>query len=192
MRDVRVVSSETGGKVLVEFRFKALDQLLDASDPYPLPERELTEFAEEYIAGYLEEYRLKNLSGLIINLPQDQLSPELSSLLPDTIRRQFTSRLQDLNHEARLSLREGRISLGIAAFNAAIGVLFILLFADRLDSPVFLLLGGLITILNWVTIWGTYEHFAYDYRNLKRRQRIYRTIAGMEIRITGAIPAHAT
>jgi len=185
MRDVRVVSAETGEKVLVEFQFKALDQLLDPSDPSPLPERELTEFAEGYIAGYLEEYRLANLSGLIVSLPEDQLSPELSDLLPDTIRRQFAFRIQDLDHEARLSRREGKISLGIAIFNAAIAVLFVELFSDYLHLPAVLLLGGLVTILNWVTIWDTYEYFAYDYRHLEHRRRIYRKIPGIEIRVAG-------
>ncbi len=185
MRDVRVASFERDDAVHVEFRFKALDQLLDSTDPSPLPERELTEFAEGYISGYLRECRLQNLAGLVISLPQNQVSPEMLMLLPDTIRRQFRFRLSDLDHETRLSLREGKISLAIAVFNAAIAVLFVSVFASYLESLVVILLGGLVTILNWVTIWDTYEYFVYDYRHLVHRRRIYRKIPTLEIRVLG-------
>ncbi|RXE56755.1 hypothetical protein ABH15_00845 [Methanoculleus taiwanensis] len=183
MRDVRVARFERAGVMHVEFRFKALDQLLDPADSSPLPERELTEFAEEYIFGYLRECRLQNLAGLNISLPQDQVSPEMQMLLPDTIRRQYLFRLSDLDHETRLSLREGRISLAIAVFNATIAVLFFSIFASYLESLVVILLGGLITILNWVTIWNTYEYFVYDYRHLMHRRRIYRKVPALEIKV---------
>ena len=49
------------------------------------------------------------------------------------------------------------------------------------DNPVVLLLGGRVTILNWGTVWDTYEYFAYDYRQLRRKKIIYRKIADMDI-----------
>ena len=51
MREIAVKRSESDGMVALELKFKALDQLLDPEDPHPLPERELTELAEETIAG---------------------------------------------------------------------------------------------------------------------------------------------
>ena len=44
---------------------------------------------------------------------------------------------------------------------------------------------GFLTILNWVTIWHTYEHFLYDYRNLARKRRIFRKIIKIPIIIRG-------
>lgn len=43
MREIGVRTEEQGGTVVFTFRFKALRQLLDAGDPVPLPETELTE-----------------------------------------------------------------------------------------------------------------------------------------------------
>ncbi len=126
----------------------------------------------------------KNLAGLIISLPEDQLSPEMPTQFPDTVRRQSMFRSFDLDHEIQLSLCEGKISLAIAIPNAAIAVLFVSISASSIESFV-LLLGGLITILNRVTIWDTYEYFAYGYRHPLRKRRIYRKISHLEIRIPG-------
>lgn len=45
------------------------------------------------------------------------------------------------------------------------------------------LLTGLVTTLNWVTIWDTYEYFVYDYRREIRKRRIYQKLAGIGIRV---------
>jgi hypothetical protein len=169
----------------LELRFKTLDQLIDPDDPHPLPARELSELGEETIATYVNEFPKKKPVGLTVTLAQESITPDLLALIPDTIRRHFTFRLNDLDHEKRLSLSEGRISFTIAVFNGFIAVLYVLLLSPYFDNPVVLLLGGLVTILNWVTVWDTYEYFAYDYRQLRRKKIIYRKIADMDIRIGG-------
>lgn len=146
--------------------------------------RELTEIAEEAIAGYVDEFPVKRPVELTVSLAQNSIPADMHARIPDTIRRHFTFRLNDLDHEKRLSLREGRISFAIA-FNAVIAVIFVLFFAPLLEDTVFILIGGLVTILNWVTIWDTYEYFVYDYRHLTRKQKIYRKITGMDIQVRG-------
>jgi hypothetical protein len=185
MREIAVKRQESESRSVLELEFKALDQLLDPSDPFPLPRRELTEVAEETIAGYVDEFPLKRPIDLVISLPPDSLATDGFDRIPDAIRRHFTFRLNDLDHEKRLSLREGRISFALAIFNVAIAVLFVLFFSPLLEDPVFLLLGGLVTILNWVTLWDTYEYFVYDYRQLVRKEKIYRKITAMDIRASG-------
>jgi hypothetical protein len=182
MREIAVKRSESNGTVGLELEFKALDQLLDPEDPSPLPERELTELAEETIAGYVDEFIVKRPVVLTVALPRDTATPEVLARIPDTIRRHFSFRLNDLDHEKRLSLSEGEISIILAGFNAAVAILFLFFLDLDFENPVVLLLGGLITILNWVTIWHTYEYFVYEYRSLRRKRRIYNKIAGMEIR----------
>lgn len=182
MREIAVTRSEEAGTVTLELEFKARDQLLDSSDPRPLPETELTDLAEETIAGYVDEFRVKRPVELTVSLPRDSITTDDLARIPDTIRRHFAFRLNDLDHEKRLSLSEGEISIGIAAVNAAIIILFVFFLAPDFENPVVLLVGGLITILNWVTVWHTYEYFMYEYRQLRRKERIYRKIAGIEIR----------
>ncbi|WP_250986283.1 hypothetical protein [Methanoculleus oceani] len=183
MREVRVTRTERDGAVEIGFRFKSSDQLLDPDDPSPLPARELTEFAEEYIASYLDGCNLKEIAGITVGLPGESLSPEKAALLPETIRRHFSFRIADLDDDRRVSRREGRISLALAILNAAIAVLFIGVIAGRLDGPTAILLTGLVTILNWVTVWDTYEYFVYDYRREVRKRRIYEKLADIDIRV---------
>ncbi len=49
-------------------------------------------------------------------------------------------------------------------------ILYILLLDLYFDNPVVLLLGGLVTILNWVTVWDTYEYFVYEYRQPEEKE----------------------
>jgi hypothetical protein len=54
-----------------------------------------------------------------------------------------------------------------------------------LESLKVLIIVGFITIMNWATIWDTYEHFVYEYRNLARKRRIFRKIIKIPISIQG-------
>ncbi|NMA10523.1 MAG: hypothetical protein GX932_05850 [Methanomicrobiales archaeon] len=183
MREVRVTRTERDGAIEIGFRFKSADQLLDPNDPSPLPARELTEFGEEYIAGYLDGCNLKKVAGITVGLPRASLSPREAALLPETIRRHFSFRIADLDDDRRVSRREGKISVILASINAGIAILFLLVFVGRLDDPAVVLLTGLVTILNWVTIWDTYEYFVYDYRREMRKRRIYEKLADIDIRV---------
>ena len=182
MREVRVTRTKRNGALEIGFQFKSMDQLLDPDDPSPLPARELTEFAEDYIAGYLNGYNLKPVTGISIGLPRKSLSPDVAALLPETVRRHFSFRIADLSNDIRVSFEEGRVSLAIAILNVAVTSLFITFVAGYLDQAVVILLSALFTILNWVTIWDTYEHFVYDYRRRVRKRQIYRKLAGIEVR----------
>jgi hypothetical protein len=54
-----------------------------------------------------------------------------------------------------------------------------------LESVKVVLILGFLTILNWATIWDTYEHFVYEYRNLARKRRIYRKITKVPVTVKG-------
>ncbi len=83
MKKIVVKKEEQGGTVLFTFRFKALGQLLDEGDPTPLPEKELTEEAEDAIAGHLDEYRVSKPASLVIELPEKDITDVSSSLITE-------------------------------------------------------------------------------------------------------------
>lgn len=188
MREIIVNRLEEGGEVSLSFRFKSIGQLIDPDDPSPLPDAELTELAEETFAGYLDEYRVKTPISLVIDIPEAALPPGGPTLIPDAIHRHFGFHIQDVEHERVISQREGLYSLAIAIGNALIIVLFIY-FAMSTETPIesfpIVLFAGFITILNWVTIWDTYEHFVYDYRNIWRKKQIYQKLSGIPISVRG-------
>jgi hypothetical protein len=187
MQKIRVTRTFLEKEVKIGIRFKALSQFLDTDDPTPLPEQELTEFAEETIAGYVDEFRPKHPISLAIEIPGKELSPESEGLLSEAVKNHFLFRLPDLDHDLKLSRREGVYSFIIAIFNAVIAVLFITAYYEEYATGnlIFILLMGVITILNWVTVWDTYEYFMYDYRNLSRKRRIYKKITGIPVIVSG-------
>ena len=188
MRNIVVKKEEHEGTVFITFRLKALGQLLDLEDPTPLPAKEITEEAEDAIFGHLDEYRVGRSTSLVLELPEKDLDRTASSLIIDAVRSHFSFRRSDLVHEMKISRREGIYSFMVSVGNAAFLIWFLLYITkndipvDAVNVTIFL---GFLTILNWVTIWDTYEHFVYDYRYLYRKRRIYEKVTAIPVEIRG-------
>jgi hypothetical protein len=187
MKKIVVKKEEQGGTVLFTFRFKALGQLFDEEDPTPLPEKELTEEAEDAIAGHLDEYRVGRSSSLVIELPEKDLAGVSSSLITEAIRNHFGFRYDDVTHDMKIHNREGIYSIMLLLGNVAILLLFVYFAKNEIpmDALSITILLGFITIMNWVTVWHTYEHFMYDYRNLARKRWIFEKITKIPVNIRG-------
>lgn len=188
MKKIVVRKEEQDGTVHITYRFKALGQLLDAEDPTPFHEKELTEEAEDAIAGHLDEYRVSKPACLVVELPKKDLSDVSSSLVTGAVRHHFGFRQDDLTHDLKIALREGMYSLILMGGNIALLLLFMYYIAKNeipIESVNVVLILGFLTIMNWATIWDTYEHFVYEYRNLDRKMKIYRKITKIPVSIKG-------
>jgi hypothetical protein len=188
MKEIAVGKEKQDGTVVLTFRFKALGELLDGDDPTPLPGTELTDVAEDAISGYLDEYWVSTKASLVLEVPERDLGQESSTLIVEAIRRHFGFRILDLTHDLKIARREGSYSLIVAVGNVAVLVL-LAVYVTRtgipFDTLYAALLLGFLTILNWVTIWHTYEHFVYTYRDLNRRRRIFQKITRIPITLRG-------
>lgn len=186
MRAIAVEMNDGDEGAILLFTFRSITLLFDPDDPSPLPDTGLTGAAEETFAGYLNEFRIPAPVNLIISLPSAEMQPEGSTLIPDAVRQHFALCIGDILHEQRISRREGIYSLCIAIANALIAMLFICIitvYGISIESPPILLIGAFITIMNWVTIWDTYEHFLYDFRGIVRRRRLYEKISRIPITV---------
>jgi hypothetical protein len=188
MKEIAVRKEEQDRTVLITFRFKALGELLDQDDPTPLPGTELTDVAEDAISGHLDEYWVSTKASLVLELPGRELEQASPTLLAEAVRRHFGFRILDLTHELKIARREGSYSLVVAVGNVALLVV-LAVYVTRtgipFDTLYAALLLGLLTILTWVTVWHTYEHFVYTYRNLARKRRIFRKITKIPIAVRG-------
>jgi hypothetical protein len=188
MKKIVVIKEEQGGTVLFTFRFKALGQLFDEGDPTPLPEKELTEEAEDVIAGHLDEYRVSRPANLVIELPEKDITDVSPALITQGVHNHFRFRYDDLSHDMKIHLREGIYSIILLLVNIAILIAFTFYAAKNeipLDVISITIIIGFITIMNWVTVWHTYEHFMYDYRNLARKRWIFEKITKIPVTIKG-------
>jgi hypothetical protein len=188
MKKIVVKKDEQGGSVLFTFRFKALGQLFDEGDPTPLPDKELTEEAEDALAGHLDEYRVSRPSNLVIELPEKDIINVSSSLITEGVQNHFKFRYDDVSHDMKIHLREGIYSIMLLLGNVAVLLLFVYYATKNelpLDAVSATLILGFITIMNWVTVWHTYEHFMYDYRNLARKRWIFEKLTKIPVTIRG-------
>jgi hypothetical protein len=188
MKKIVVKKEEQGGTILFTFRFKTLGQLLDEGDPTPLPEKELTEEAEDALAGHLDEYRVSRSASLVIELPEKDLAGVSSSHISEAVHNHFGFRQDEVTHDMKIHLREGIYSIILLLVNIAILLLFAFYATKNeipLDTVGVTILLGFITIMNWVTVWHTYEHFMYDYRNLARKRWIFEKITKIPVTIKG-------
>jgi hypothetical protein len=181
---IHITKAENHGMVLLEIHVPSLDQLLETDSSDPPAYRNLTESAEETIAGYMDEFSVKKPMELVIVESKPLETTALRDTLPEAVHHHFAERIPDLDHEIRLARREGRESLIIATINAVVAVIFFAIVLPVTRGNLAGTLGvGLITILNWVTIWHTFEFFVYDWRNLLRKRRIYEKAATIPVRI---------
>ena len=176
------------GPFFLRFRFKALGQIFDEEDPSSLPDKELTEEAEDAFTGHLDEYRVSRPSNLVIELPEKDIISVSSSLITEGVQNHFKFRYDDVSHDMKIHLREGIYSIMLLLGNVAVLLLFVYYATKNelpLDAVSATLILGFITIMNWVTVWHTYEHFMYDYRNLARKRWIFEKITKIPVTIRG-------
>ena len=188
MRKIVVKKEEQGGTVLFTFRFKSLGQLFDEGDSTPLPEKELTEEAEDALAGHLDEYKVSRPANLVIELPEKDITDVSPDLITEGVHNHFRFRYDDVTHDMKIHMREGIYSIILLLVNVAILLLFAYYAAKNeipLDIISVTIIIGFITIMNWVTVWHTYEQFMYDYRNLARKRWIFEKLIKIPVTIKG-------
>lgn len=185
MRVIQSELREEEGRITVSLLFKARDQLLDPGDPSSPHRRELTEEAEAAIITNFDAVSLKKPSALEIRLPD---TPDSGSraFIPDAIRHHFRYVLNEHEKEWVVFLRKRRVSLAFTVVNILIAFLYIVTLYENeawMMSFAGLVTGAVIVILNWATIWGTYEFFIYDGLERKHQMRLLQKIIGSEIRV---------
>jgi hypothetical protein len=200
VRIIDVKKSEQKGTVAINFGFKAKNQLFDETDPRPLPDTELTEEAEETIFSYADEFVPKKPLEIFIDLPKAGLPSDTVTLIPLAIQHHFVNRIPDLEHDLKLTRREGIYSLILMILTMTAGILFVILglstffalqdiFAETGTIPpvtyFIIFIAFILLISNWVTFWATIELFIYDYRDLRRKIRIYKKITRIPIFVSG-------
>ena len=177
MKEIRIIQNKVDKRVVTEMWFKSLNQLFDPTDPSPFPEKELTDLAEDSIfEEFVDLYVLKD-DNLIINIPKGSIPTGSEDLVAKAVNRHFSFRLVDLAKEKKSSWREGKVSVCLAIINAFIGITVVyIFFITAATSFFFNLIVGVFLVINWVTIWDSYEYFLYDYRKLWRKYRVYRKL----------------
>lgn len=167
----------------IELRVNQLQQLFNSFDPSPFNERDLDPDAEQYIIDSTDEYPLGRPLRLVIYLPADQTRGEDLDL-PKAIHHYFAYRAEETRRRIRLFLREGRRALTVALI-----FLFVCIVVRQLVLAVGKGLSAQIVdeglyIVGWVAMWRPLEIFLYDWRPLRRRERLFAKLASVPVMVS--------
>jgi len=185
MKVIEALHREENGRTIVSLRFKTRDQLLDPDDPSPLPKKELTQDAEDAILNNVFAYWLKKRVNLEIQVP---MVPDPGSMkeISDAIRNHFRFVLIGHKRDTAIFIRERRTALVFTGLNILIALLYIgyaYLNENWMSTIAGTLIGGFVIIINWATIWDTYEFFIFDSREKYQRKKLLNKILDGEIQV---------
>jgi hypothetical protein len=183
MKVIKATRGRENGRIIVNLRFKTRDQLLDPDDPCPLRKRELTQEAEDAILNNVFADTLKTPVTLELQVPPDS-GP--ATEISDAIRHHFRFVLTEHQRDTAIFIRERRTALAFTAFNILVALLYAAYAYQHenwMTSVTGTLIGAVVIIMNWATIWDTYEFFIFDSREKNQRKKLLNKIIHAEIRI---------
>jgi hypothetical protein len=185
MKVIEAVYRAENGQTIVSLKFKTMDQLLDPDDPSPLPKKELTQDAEDAILNNVFAYWLKKPVNLEIQVP---MVPDPGSVkeISEAIRNHFRFVLTEHKRDTGIFIRERRTALAFTGFNILIALFYIGYVYQHPNwetTIAGIFIGGLVIIMNWATIWDTYEFFIFDGREKSQRKKLLTKIINGEIKV---------
>jgi hypothetical protein len=167
----------------IELRVTQPQQLFSSLDPSPFYERDLDQDAEEYIVDSADEYPLNHPLRLVIYLPADQIRGGQVDF-GQAIRNYFAYRAEETRRRLRFFFRDGRMSLmvGLIFLFVCIAVRQVVLAVGRGLSAQIIDEG--LYIVGWVAMWRPLEIFLYDWRPLRRRQKLFAKLAHIPVTVS--------
>jgi hypothetical protein len=169
----------------VNLIFKSRDQLLDPDDPSPPSHQELTQVAEDSIIENMNAVSLKKPVILEIQLP-GLPDHDPSSEISEAIRHHFRFVLTEHERETGIFIRDRRLALIFTGINLLIALVYVVfLYSNEsfITTIPGIVIGAIIVIINWATIWDTYEFFIFDGLEKGHRKKLLNKIIHGEIRV---------
>ena len=185
MKVIDATYREENGRTKVHLRFKTKAQLFDPDDPSPLPKKELTQDAEDAILCNAFAGKFKTPFTLEVEIP-DIPDPGPEKEISEAIRNHFRYILSGHIRDTAIFIRERRTALAFTVFNLVIGVLYIgyaYQHEEWMTTNAGIVIGGIVVIMNWATIWDTYEFFIFDGREKSQRKKLLNKIINAEINV---------
>jgi len=158
----------------------AIDDLLDARDPTPVPGKDLNPYVSEFVLSWAREMALDDILGLRLHV-SEPVEVARAERAEAAMRAAFRYDAGIEERSLHALFREGRVSLliGLAALAAT------LVLADSIPADegfLFVVKEGLI-VAGWVAMWKPIHLFLYDWWPLRREIRMYRRLADVPVEI---------
>lgn len=182
------MNTHTSTDILISI--DTVDQLFNGSSINPFSDKPIVILGEaglSYAIGQELGRSLRSWQGkrLVIQLPPDQIKPDLQSQVINAVRRYAEAKIAQNNASIRISRWRSVIGLCLAILIAAALLTFLAIMTQTLLSSasdtVIGVVAGLVTIFIWSTVWNPWDRLVYEWIEPWRENRILRSIIQMEI-----------
>lgn len=171
---------------VIDVKLARVEELFASLDPSPLVERDIDDAVEEFLVDSALDQPDDRPLVVAIHLPAPEASDPKA--ISQAIGNYFSFMRSREETRLRRLFREGRQAL-------AVGVLFLAICVILGETAYRVFGGGVgallregLSIIGWVANWRPVEIFLYDWRPMRRRQRVYDRLARahVELRIDNA------
>lgn len=171
---------------LIELRLQSLDQLFDPFDPFPIPTRDLSRTAEEFVVGWAREFQQGARLRIRVYLPAEAVVSADVDGLQSAIAGHFLYRARRARSDMREQIRIAQLSLlvGICVLGACIGIRQALREAASSSTIAGFISEG-VAIVGWVANWRPIEILLFEWWPLARRRRLFERLAAAPVEVLG-------
>lgn len=174
--------SIAGGAAVIDIRLSRIEGLFARLDPSPMVERDLDDAVQEFLVDCALDLPDSPAVAIRIHLPVADPAAEAGALTAATrnyfgfMRDREASRVKRLFAEGRQALAAGLLFLALCT---ALGQAAYSVFGGAAGA--FLREG--LSIIGWVANWRPVEIFLYDWRPMRRKQRVYGRLAEASVEV---------
>ncbi len=175
----------------VVLKLNAIGELFNAPDIDPFSENAIDVLGEAALPHASRQMLARRIrhwqeARLVIQLPPDQITPDLQAKTQAAVKRYCTAKIADNRLTIRLSRVRSAIGLIIVAIIsvAVMGVAWLLfntIFAAQADSTIAALVFASISVFVWVILWDPMEKLIFDWVSPALENRILRGIMDMDL-----------
>ncbi len=175
----------------VVLKLNTIDELFNAPDVNPFSENTIDVLGEAALLHASRQRLARRIrhwheARLVIQLPPDQITPDLQAQTSAAVRRYCTAKIED--NRIAIHLSRVRSAIGLIAVTiisvVVMGVAWLLfntIFAAQADTTVAALVFASISVFVWVILWDPMEKLIFDWVSPALENRVLRGIMGMEL-----------
>jgi len=168
----------------IDLHLKTIKHLFLEPEFDPFENEELQISGAEEAANFLRtKQRKKRQVRLNIFLPAEQFDSDLQRMTADALSRYCDFKIALNQRQLEIGRTEGRRAIMIGLIFAALCLLMVTVvyFLGPLSDTLFMIFGGIFTILIWMAIWSPGETFLYGLQPYKLEIRTYQALKDAEI-----------
>jgi hypothetical protein len=173
----------------IVLKLNTIGDLFNAPDVNPFAENEIDVLGEAALPHAVRQMLARRIrhwheARLVIQLPPDQITPDLQAQTRAAVRRFCTAKIEDNRLTIRLSRVRSAIGLAVvtiicvAVISAAL-ILFNTLISPRSDAAT--IIAASISVFVWVVLWNPMDKLLFDWVSPALENRYLRGIMDMDL-----------